>query len=156
MQKQTEILPSLLDRLIDHEPRRSEPVQWRGAKLGVATESLLRDLENLFNTRGSIRPVPESRRQVGAFLTNYGARDFISHNPRSQSTRQQIRLEMERLLGVFEPRLRNVTVRLDPSAGIGRALNFRIDATVQFHPITSPITFDTCFDINNGCYTITK
>ena len=57
---------------------------------------------------------------------------------------------------LFEPRLREVTVRLDTSAGIGRVLNFRIDALLLTDPITAPITFDTCFDINSGSYTITK
>ena len=157
MRNQPDIRISILDRLIDHEPElSSEPVRHRFSTLASVRESVLRDLENLLNARRNIHPVPESDQQVKASIFSYGARDFISDNPRCQSVRQQIRLEMERLLMQFEPRLKNVTVRFDTSGGQERTLHFLITALLLADPVTVPITFDTGFDINSGAYSILK
>lgn len=154
MSNQPELKTSILDRLIDHQPGlTAEPVPRRVATLGVVREAVLRDLENLLNARRSIRPVPESSRQARSILS-YGARDFSSLNLRSQSVRQQIGMEIERLLVIFEPRLKSMTVRLDTASGSERTLHYRINALLLAEPVTAPITFDTCLDINSGGYSI--
>ena len=157
MANQQDIQTSILDRLIDQEPEiGSEPVQRRFATLSQVRDSVIRDLENLLNTRRSIHPVPEADRQVRESLFSYGVRDFIAQSPRSPTVRQQIRQEIERILALFEPRLRDVAVRLDSSAGNERTLRFRITALLFVDPVSVPITFDTCFDINSGAYSIPK
>jgi len=157
MQKQPDIQGSILDRLIDHEPGlSSEPVQRHAGTLNSVRESVLRDLENLLNARKNIHPVPESDEQVKASILSYGTRDFTSDNPRCHSVRQQIRLEIERLLMQFEPRLKNVAVRFDNSENRERTLHFRISAILLADPVSAPITFDTSFDINSGAYFVLK
>lgn len=157
MREQQNIQTSILDRLIDNEPDLShEPVQRRFATVNQVRESVIRDLENLLNTRKSIRPVSDAAEQVRGSLYAYGVRDFISQNPKSGAVRQQIRQEIERIMTLFEPRLKNVAVRLDSTAGNERALRFRITALLFVDPVTAPITFDTCFDINSGSYFIAK
>ena len=153
MREDQDTQTSILDRLIDTEPGVThEPVQRRFATINQVRNAVARDLENLLNTRKSIHPVPEVDGQVTASLFTYGVKDFISYSPRSPSVRQQIRLEIERVIVLFEPRLRNVSVRLDTSAGNERTLRFRIAALLVVDPVTAPVTFDTCFDINRGDY----
>jgi len=157
MREEQDTQTSILDRLIDTEPGVThEPVQRRFATINQVRDAVVRDLENLLNTRRSIHPVPEVDGQVAASLFTYGVRDFISYSPRSPSVRQQIRQEIERVIVQFEPRLRNVSVRLDSSAGSERTLRFRISALLVVDPVTAPVTFDTCFDINRGDYSIPR
>jgi type VI secretion system protein ImpF len=157
MREQQDTQASILDRLIDTEPGVShEPVQRRFATINQVRESVVRDLENLLNTRKSIHAVPEADGHVTASLFTYGVRDFISYSPRSPSVRQQIRQEIERIIVLFEPRIRNVSVRLDTSAGVERTLRFRISGLLAVGSVTAPVTFDTCFDINRGDYFIPK
>ena len=157
MREEQDTQTSILDRLIDTEPGVThEPVQRRFATINQVRDAVARDLENLLNTRKSIYPVPDVDGQVTASLFTYGVRDFISYSPRSPSVRQQIRLEIERVIVLFEPRLRNVSVRLDTTAGNERTLRFRISALLVVDPVTAPVTFDTCFDINRGDYSIPR
>jgi type VI secretion system protein ImpF len=157
MREEQDTQTSILDRLIDSEPGVThEPVQRRFATINQVRDAVARDLENLLNTRKSIYPVPDVDGQVTASLFTYGVKDFISYSPRSPSVRQQIRLEIERVIVLFEPRLRNVSVRLDTSAGNERTLRFRISALLVVDPVTAPVTFDTCFDINRGDYSIPR
>jgi len=100
--------------------------------------------------------VPESFAQVNASVFTYGLKDFMSHNPRSPSVRLQIRQEVERTIALFEPRLRNVSVRIDGAEIIDRSLRFRINALLVADPVTEPITFDTYLDINRGEFVIAR
>jgi type VI secretion system protein ImpF len=157
MREQTILRLSILDRLIDREPGAShEPVQSRYATITQIRDSVIRDLENLLNTRRCIYDVPESLTQVNASVFTYGLKDFMSHNPRSPSVRLQIRQEVERTIALFEPRLRNVSVRIDGGETINRSLRFRISALLVADPVTEPITFDTYMDINRGEFVIAK
>lgn len=157
MRHRQELQISLLDRLIDHEPDApAEPVQQRLTTLSSVGESVLRDLENLLNARRTVRRLPESDKQARASILGYGARDYSSQNPRSHAVRQEIRLEIQRLLQLFEPRLKNVSVRLGAALHPERALHFRIEAVLLVEPVTAPISFDTRFDINSGAYSVFK
>ena len=157
MRDQPYLQTSILDRLIDQEPELpAEPVPCRLATFNSLSEAVLRDLENLFNTREGVSLPPDSCQQVQASVFSYGTKDFTSQNPRSDAVRQQIRLEIQRLLLLFEPRLRKVTVRLDTALATERILYFRIEALLQVEPLPAALTFDTCLDINNGTYSILK
>ena len=164
MRYQPEPKRSLLDRLTDCAPEgAAEPSGSPCTGLDALMESVLRDIENLLNTRSFATferqrgpapqvPVPPDVLVRGSLL-NYGSRDFSLENPRSQRVRGAIRQEILKLLTHFEPRLKNVIVRMD-TVGEERALNFRIEATLQVEPVQAPAVFDTRFDINRGCYSI--
>jgi len=80
----------------------------------------------------------------------YGLKDFMAHNPRSPSVRLQIRQEVERTIALFEPRLRNVSIRIDGAETIDRSLRFRISALLVADPVTERITFDTYLGHQSG------
>jgi len=109
-QNQQNIRTSILDRLIDLEPGVShEPVQQRTFDLRQIKAAVVRDLENLLNTRRHIFAPPAALTEVNSSLLVYGLGDFTSQNPRSPSVKQQLRQDIEKTLSRFEPRLRNVS-----------------------------------------------
>jgi type VI secretion system protein ImpF len=148
---------SILDRLVDMEPGVSrEPVQHRLYDITRIKAMVVRDLENLLNTRRQILPVLASYREVNNSVFMYGIGDFTSENPRSPSVRRRLRQDIEKTISRFEPRLKNVTVRLEEDLEAGRNLRFRISGLLVVEPETEPVTFDTYFDTNRGEYVIQK
>jgi type VI secretion system protein ImpF len=154
--KTVNVQASILDRLIDDEPGISrEPVQERFS-IGQIRDTVARDLENLLNARRSILVPPVSYREVNNSLFVYGLPDYTSRNPGNVSVRSQLRLEIEKTISRFEPRLKNVAVHIDTRTGNSRDLGFRITAVLVVNPITEPVTFDTSFDLNRSKYSILK
>lgn len=148
---------SILDRLIDDQPGISrEPVRHRVLSINQIKASVIRDLENLLNTRRQITPIPAELGEVSNSLFVYGLRDFTSEDPRSPSIKQQLRNDVEKTISRFDSRLRNVIVRLEASAQNERNVRFRISGLLVVDPVTEPVTFDTFFDINRGEYVISR
>ena len=154
---QQNIQASILDRLIDMEPQVSrEPVQQRLLNFNQIKAAVLRDLENLLNTKSQILPVPQTLRHVNESVFVYGLPDFTAHNPKSPSTRQQLRQDVQRVITRFEPRLQNVTVRIEAPTQDERNIRLKINGLLVVDPVTEPVTFDTYFDLNKGEYRIPK
>ncbi len=151
-----DVRASLLDRLIDEEPGVSrEPVQLRLHSIGQIKAAVIRDLEHLLNTRRMIIVPPPAYVELNQSLYVYGLRDTTSHNPRSPAAMQHLRLEVERTIARFEPRLKNVSVQVETPGAIERTLRFRVTAMLVVEPISEPVAFDTYFDANRGEYVIT-
>ena len=81
---------------------------------------------------------------------------LVHANPKSPSVRHQLRQELEKAIAQFEPRLRNVTVRVEDQGTDLRNLRFKINALLFLDPGTEPVTFDTFFDVNRCEYSIPK
>ncbi len=140
---------SILDRLIDLEPEVSkEPVQFRLQDLRQVKAAVVRDLENLLNTKQPFEDPPEALRSLRDSLFVYGLKDFTGQNPKASSVRQQLRLAIERCIARFEPRLRNVVVHLEADTEKERTLRFRVSALLMVEPLSEPVTFDTVLDMN--------
>ncbi|MFH1146592.1 MAG: type VI secretion system baseplate subunit TssE [Pseudomonadota bacterium] len=151
------IRASILDRLVDREPGVShEPVQFRFFSLGQIKASVARDLENLLNTKRHILVPPAAYKEVHNSVFVYGLRDFTSLNPKALSVRQELRQDIERTIARFEPRLKNVLVRLESPSHNDRNLRFRISGLLVAEPFMESVTFDTYFDVNRGEYVISK
>ena len=147
---------SILDRLLDHDPGvTSESVRDR-LSVRQIKDAVIRDLENLLNTRRQILvPSPEYR-EVNNSLYMYGLQDFTLKNPASPMVKQKLRRVIERTISRFEPRLKNVTVQIEAPSQNARDLRFRITAMLVVEPITEPVIFDTYFDVSRGEYRIEK
>ena len=156
-EKQENIQASILDRLIDLEPQLSrESAQYRLLDFSQIKAAVIRDLENLLNTKSQITPVPPAYKEVNDSVFVYGLSDFTSHNPKSPSVRQVLRQNIEKTIVKFEPRLRNVTVQIEAPNEQVRTIRLRISALLVLDPVSEPVTFDTYFDINKGEYTIRR
>ena len=113
-------------------------------------------MENLLNTRRKIFPVPEEFREVNNSLFVYGLPDFSSLNPRSPQVKQMLRRDVEQTIAKFEPRLKNIKVKLEMSDKMAQKIHFRITGILHMEPLSEPVTFDTYFDINKGNYAISQ
>ncbi len=146
---------SILDRLIDLDPEVSkEPVQFRLQDLRQIKTSVVRDLENLLNTKRAVEDPPDAFRNLRDSLLVYGLKDFTAQSPKASSVRQQLRLEIERTISRFEPRLRSVIVHFDTDDGKEWNLRFRISAMLIVEPLAEPVTFDTVLDVNRAQFKV--
>jgi type VI secretion system protein ImpF len=150
--------PSLLDRLLDTGPdAKEEPVLKRDISYGQLRVAVERDLENLLNTRCFPAEIPESCIEVRKSLLLYGLTDFSSKSTSTPAGRSDLRQEIERAIAVFEPRLRNVSVRIETPPRGERRIMLKINALLQIdEDAAEPVSFDTFFDSNRGEYSISK
>ena len=156
-EEQEKIRSSILDRLIDREPHLSrDSAQYRLLNFNQLKAAVIRDLENLLNTKSQITPVPSTYKEVSGSVFTYGVPDFTAQNSKSSSVRQALRQTIEKTIAKFEPRLRNVAVQMEAPTEELRSIRLRITALLVLDPVAEPITFDTYFDINKGEYTIRR
>ena len=154
---QHNIQASVLDRLIDREPQISrEPARDRLISFDEVKAAIVRDLESLLNTKALILQVPAALNHLNGSVFVYGLPDFTSHNPKSPSTRQQLRQDVQRAISKFEPRLQNVTVRIEQADREERNIRLKITGLLVVDPVAEPVTFDTYFDLNKGEYRIPR
>lgn len=138
---------SLLDRLIDEDPKSpGESAQYRLLDVRQVKGHVVRDLENLLNSRRDITNLPAEFRELDNSVATYGLKDFTAENTDSQKVRQTIRKDVEQTIARFEPRLQNVKVELETGSKKERNLSFHISALLVVDPIREPVAFDTFFD----------
>ncbi len=148
---------SILDRLLDMEPEEgAESARYRIVSEQQILESVVRDIENLLNTRCSPVVVPEALVRTRESLLLYGLRDFTVDNPESAFVRQKLCREIEKIISIFEPRLKKPIVRVETREGRNRQLFFRISGILMVEPLAEPVSFDTMFDLNRNQYVILK
>ncbi len=114
------VTPTLLDRLIDLEPKvAADPPASRSQSVRQLKASLRRDLEWLLNTRRIPDEAPETYRELHRSLYNFGLPDVTSMSLNSPRDRQRLLRLVEQTIAIFEPRLTAVRVRAVDSAASG-------------------------------------
>ncbi len=146
---------SILDRLVDMDPGVSrESVQYRLATLRQIMPNVIRDLENLLNTRNSPVPLHPGHKYLPGSLIHYGLDDFSNENPASTTALKRLCTEIEKKIKTFEPRLKKVAVQVEAKGKRHARVVFRISGLLVIEPISEPVTFDTYFDSNRGQFFI--
>lgn len=149
------VTPSVIDRLIDYEPEVSrEALASRAKSLRQFKESVKRDLEWLLNTRRTPDEATDELGEASRTLLLYGLPDFSSMSIKSPSDQKELRRSLEDAIRMFEPRLEDVVVTLEPLRENERVMRFRIDAQLRVEPAPEPVTFDTLFQIGDGRYIV--
>jgi type VI secretion system protein ImpF len=120
----------------------------------VVRKSVLRDVENLLNTRRSIVKPPENQLYLNRSLFVYGLEDFVAQNPKSVQVQKLLVATIRDTIEKFEPRLKNVQVAFKPIDDYEHNLCFTVRATLHADPIREPIFFDTWFSASRGDYRI--
>jgi type VI secretion system protein ImpF len=150
------VTQSLLDRLIDREPKVSSdaPVS-RAQSVRLLKASVRRDLEWLLNTRRIPEPAPDSMAELSQSLYNYGLPDFSALTVASPRDRDRLLMELEQTLSLFEPRLKDVRVSIvEAQGGYTRVLHFQIEGMLQMDPVAEQVSFDTVLQLTSGEYQI--
>jgi type VI secretion system protein ImpF len=146
--------PSILDRLID--PESAGTAIMLGYSPAKMYDAVLRDLEDLLNTRQTYRDMaagfPESRDSI----LGYGLPDLASVEATGTQQRSEIARAIKQVVERFEPRLKDVmVVLLNPGENYGKhSLRFRVDARLAVDP-SPDVAFDTILEIASGHYVVT-
>jgi len=151
-----QLTPSLLDRLLDDEPgNQREAVKQRHQVLREMKLSVRRDLENLLNTRWRCVAWPPNLDELETSLVNYGIPDFTGIRFASANTQDELRSILEAVIRRFEPRFSQVRVKLITNAdSLDRTLRFRIDAMLHAEPVVEPVVFDTTLKTSTGDFEV--
>ena len=134
------IVPSLLDRLLDPDPTNPRPAGAHAETLRELRAAVLRDLENLLNSRNPYGDLPSSFVEAGQSVLTYGLPDLSALSSRSDERR--LRQAIDNAIRTFEPRLVNVTTSILPVGPSDRSLRVRVDARLQIDSGAEPVTFD--------------
>jgi type VI secretion system protein ImpF len=142
---------SIFDRL--HPSGSASPGSLM-SDLDIVRAAVLRDFENLLNTRRRIVAPPENFKYLADSLYTYGIEDFVAKNPKNPQVRQALMTTIHSTIVKFEPRLRNVSVDFKADEGNSQNLCFSVRATLYAEPVREPICFDTWFSASRGEYKI--
>jgi type VI secretion system protein ImpF len=146
---------SVLDRLIDREPKNSSEIPLtRAQSLRELRLGLKRDLEWLLNTRRTIDPAPDSARETVRSVYHYGFADISSKSVLSTRDHSDLVREMETAIAIFEPRLKRAKVRMEQVEAGYRTLKFVIEGLLCMDPAPEPVRFDTLLELGKGEYEI--
>lgn len=152
------VTQSVLDRLIDNEPKQqAEAPMTHSQSVRALKNSLRRDLEWLLNTRQTPAAAGDEYFEASRSLFNYGFPDFSSFTFANPVERQRLLRSLETTIRIFEPRLDSV--RVVPvetgSDDLKRIVRFQIEGMLKMDPAPEPITFDTVLSLTNGEYQVT-
>lgn len=140
---------SLLDRLIDYEPKqRREPVPLRAQQIHEFQQSLLRDLNWLLTTHCPVSATELETREQRSVI-DYGLPDltmFYTDNPEDQRLVEHL---LSETIQAFEPRLRDVRVYLKKSESYDTLSGF-LEADLVLDDVLEPISFPLQFSQKNN------
>lgn len=154
--REVNILPSLLDRLLDDAPAQSqEPLPSRSQNVRSLKASVARDLEALLNTRReALEELDADWTETKTSLLTYGLPDFTAFSLLGEKDRARIRRTLEEAIAAFEPRLDRVHITLDAAREHDRTLRFRVDGLLRVDPSPEPVTFDTVLQLPSQQYLV--
>jgi len=149
------LLASVLDRLIDEEPKvSSEPAAEPIRSLAQVKAAVRRDLEWLLNTKQAIAGLPPDLRHLDRSVMTYGLPDFTHAGLTNPQDQGRLRRALEAAIGRFEPRLSQVRVRMEEGREFDRSLRFRIDALLRVEPEPEPVSFDSVLQLHNKAFLV--
>jgi type VI secretion system protein ImpF len=154
-----QLLPSLLDRLLDDHPEESREPAWRDVQVvRVLKASLCRDLQNLLNAHRLLTTIPEAYSELKTSLLNYGLPDLQSMEVREDHDLGLLCRLIEESIQAFEPRLQGVRVRpvidAEGKKPIDRRVRFEIEAVLVVEPLREPVLFSSSLDVASGEFAV--
>jgi type VI secretion system protein ImpF len=156
---ESQLLPSLLDRLLDDHPEESREPAWREVQVvRVLKMSLCRDLQNLLNAHRLLATIPEVYSELKTSLLNYGLPDLQSMEVREDHDLGLLCRLIEESIQAFEPRLQGVRVRpvidAEGKKPIDRRVRFEIEAVLVVEPLREPVLFSSSLDVASGEFAV--
>jgi type VI secretion system protein ImpF len=154
-----QLLPSLLDRLLDDHPEESREPAWREVQVvRLLKTSLCRDLQNLLNAHRLLATIPEVYSELKTSLLNYGLPDLQSMEVREDHDLGLLCRLIEESIQAFEPRLQGVRVRpvidAEGKKPLDRRVRFEIEAVLVVEPLREPVLFSSSLDVASGEFAV--
>lgn len=131
----------LFERLADAEPLspEEEARPLRAHDESALRESVRGELSRLLNTRRHTTPLGAA---AGAMtVLDYGLPDFSSLSAAAADDRSRLAAEVAAAVTAFEPRLREVRVRVESPEPGARSLALRLDAVLAVGLVAEPVSF---------------
>ncbi|HTZ74017.1 MAG TPA: type VI secretion system baseplate subunit TssE [Candidatus Aquilonibacter sp.] len=143
---------SVLDRLIDREPRmQAEAPLTRSQSIRIMKAAVQRDLEWLLNSRRIFQEPDEALKEVNRSVYVYGLPDFSSYTVASGADRAKLNRQLVSAIKMFEPRLLNVRiVPVESDEKAVQELRFRIEGLLAMDPAPEPVSFDTVVELRSS------
>lgn len=149
------VVQSVIDRLIDEEPRNSRDLlPTRADTVRALRGAVQRDLDELLNTRNSFADLPPAFAKVRASVIAYGLPDFSTVGTRSDLDHNRLCQAIRKAIETFEPRLTDVSVtvvgtrdRPDRPWAPKDAVRIRIDARLAMDPSPESVAFDVTLPV---------
>lgn len=155
--RQALVPSSLLDRLLDDDPRTSTEAQVESHyDINRYKQAVARDLEALLNTRcvllngEDLEPFPHAKDS----LLSFGITDLSSLSLLNPDDRMYLKDSIRKTIERHEPRLTKVRVNLDITKESNRMLRFRVDALLKVHPSKPPVSFDAMLQLSTNTYQV--
>lgn len=150
-----DLRPSLLDRLIDREPKVTSESPAQGSQhIARIKDAIKRDLEWLLNSRQPLARWPGEMRHLTSSLLTYGMPDFTTSMLSNPHDQDRLRRVVQEAIARFDPRLSGVQVTLVEGREFDRSLHFRIDALLRIEPSPLPVTFDSVFQLSSRAFVV--
>jgi type VI secretion system protein ImpF len=145
--------PSILDRLID--PESAGTTILTGYNVEKMYAAVLRDLEDLLNTRRTSPNDFADDPELKYSILTYGLPDYVSAEALSAGQRQEIGRGIQKVVEQCEPRLRDVRVTLltTDEVSVKQTLRFRVSARLNVDP-SPDVTFETILEMASGHYQV--
>jgi type VI secretion system lysozyme-like protein len=149
MEHDVEFVPTLLDRLVPSRQHSGEIGSKYRSDAEEFSASIARDLHALLNTRREEFLVPPAFEQTATSIFNFGVPDFTKCGSlRSTADQAKLCKWIEEAIRTFEPRLRNITVRVLDSENITSVLRFRVEAKADI--FADRLSFDMGLKRDSG------
>lgn len=151
--------PGLLERLMDERalPGSAARAISEGLNLDQIKDHVARDLEALLNTRAALpASVFERFPLARASILNYGLVDFAGFCLSSDEDRAAICAGLKSAIETHEPRLKEVSARLEPRAGSVNRLDFVIHARLELAYSGDTVNFSAVLQPSSLHYAIRK
>ena len=126
----------------------------RAQSVRLLKESLRRDIEWLLNTRRILDESTDPKAELTHSLYNYGLPDITHFSFASQRDMTRVTWLLENTVAIFEPRLRNAKVHIEPSEKGTLQIRFRVDGVLVMDPAPERVSFDTTLDVTSQSYTV--
>lgn len=150
--------PSVLDRLLDARELR------HGQTLLQLEESILRDLQDLLNTRRPPEYQFASLESASRTVANFGLMDFAHLELLSPGGRQTVLDHIKSVIETYEPRLSSVEVIERSGESLEKlakhdyhkgAIYLQIKARLKGNP-GPEVSFETILELAKGAHTVKK
>ena len=151
--------PGLLERLMDERRLPGAPARAAGEGLSIdqIKDHVARDLEALLNTRAALpASVFERFPLARASILNYGLVDFAGFCLSSDEDRAAICAGLKSAIETHEPRLKEVSARLEQRAGSVNRLDFVIHARLELASGGDTVNFSAVLQPSSLHYAIRK
>jgi type VI secretion system protein ImpF len=160
------IVPSVLDRLIDLEPKSPRDIlPTRAESIRVLRLAVQRDLDYLLNSRNTFADLSPDFVEARQSVLTYGLSDFTALNLSDERNQNRLRQVIETTIRTFEPRLTGVVATLTPLTPSGRAtdptkrpklvpLRLHVDARLVMDPSPEAVAFDIVMPLHTGKYEV--